>query len=378
MPTDKPYHFPDMASILAVIKPNSFLDVGCGFGRWGFLAREVCDVCAGRYCKKDWKVRIDAVEAFGDYIQSWHREIYDNIYPTTIQEHTMEPYDVIFAGDVFEHLDASDIQPILSKLLAYADKALLVAVPLGSSPQGELYGNPYERHKSTWTVERLKFFRPDYIKTYLPDGKKALAVWSGFRLQNMGPRLNGSKAIDERPVSVCDPSPEGFYDQFAHSDISRYEKIYELVGEWAQGAVLDIGCGVAKLQYHIENYSGFDFNTECVKMANTDKVWKGSAYTEDLDGYDTYVALEVLEHLDDIRLIERLPAGKFFVFSVPSFAADSHLRTYTEEGLRERFSRLMNIGQTVRFNFHDRRWVAGGEETGIFITLCKAVIRSRQ
>jgi len=375
MPTSRLDHVPDVASILATIKPSSFLDVGCGFGRWGFLAREVCDVCAGRYYRKDWKVRIDAVEAFGGYIQPWHREIYDSIYSTTIQEHIMEPYDVIFAGDIIEHLDAPDVQPVLSKLLAYADKALLVAVPLGVYPQGETYGNPYERHRSTWTVERLRSFGPDYIKTYLPGGRKALAVWSEFRLQNMGLRLNGKHVKGKLEKSEVGPD---YYNQFAHSDVSRYEEIYKLVGKWAQGAVLDIGCGAAKLRHHVENYSGFDFNAECIKVANTDKVWKGDAYTENLDGYDSYVAIEVLEHLDDLRLIKRLPVGKLFVFSVPSFADVSHLRTYTEEGLQKRYGQLMSIEQIVRFNIcNDHRWAVGGEKTGRYITLCKAIIGSK-
>ena len=375
MPTDKPYHFSDVASILATIKPNSFLDVGCGFGRWGFLAREVCDVCAGRYRREDWKVRIDAVEAFEDYIQSWHREIYDNIYTVTIQEHVMEPYDVIFAGDVLEHLDASDIQPVLSKLLAYADKALLVAVPLGISPQGELYGNPYERHKTTWTTERLGSFKPDYIKTYLPDGKKALAVWSESRLQNMGPRLSDSKPSEECPENIQDEKGEVYYNNFAHSDVSRYEEIYKLVGKWVKGKVLDIGCGIAKLQNHVEDYSGFDFSTECVKVVNTNRVWLGNAYTESLGGYDTYTALEVLEHLDDLKLIRRLPAGKSFIFSVPSFTAPSHLRTYTEAGLWQRYNELLSIEKTVRFNYHDSKWVLGGKKTNSYIILSMAVVR---
>ncbi len=375
MPTSRVDHFPDVASILATTKPSSFLDVGCGFGRWGFLAREVCDVCAGRYYKKEWKVRIDAVEAFEDYIQPWHREIYDNIYPTTIQEHIMEPYDVIFAGDIFEHLDIHDIQPVLSKLMAYADKALLVAVPLGAYPQGEAYGNPYEKHRSTWTIERLKSFKPDYIKVYPSGIPKALAVWSGFMLQNMGLRLNGKHVEGNLEKSEFGPD---YYNQFAHSDVSRYEEIYKLVGEWVQGAVLDIGCGAAKLQHHVENYSGFDFNAECIKVANTYKVWKGDAYTENLDGYNTYVAIEVLEHLDDLKLIKRLPVGKLFIFSVPSFTDVSHLRTYTEEGLRKRYGQLMNIEQTVRFNnYIGCKWVVGGEETDRYITLCRAVIGSK-
>lgn len=172
-----------------------------------------------------------------------------------------------------------------------------------------------------------------------------------------------------------------YYDRLADINIDRYDEIYRLVGKWAKGTVLDIGCGIARLQRYTKNYSGFDFSPKSIRMAGTNKVWVGNAYTENLSGYDTYIAIEVLEHIDDLKLIRRLPAGKSFIFTVPSFADPAHLRTYSEDELRQRYGELMDIKQVVRFDFdyHDRRWVIKGKETDKYILLVEAVIiRPRQ
>ena len=63
------------------IRPQSVLDVGIGFGRIGYLAREILDVMLnGSYRAEDWKVKIDGIEAFPDYIQEHQKALYDDIY----------------------------------------------------------------------------------------------------------------------------------------------------------------------------------------------------------------------------------------------------------------------------------------------------------
>jgi len=181
-------------SILRQLEPQSFLDVGCGFGRWGFLAREFCDVSRGRVYRKDWLARIDAVEAFPRYIEAWHKAIYSNIYQAAVQDfiEDMDEYDVIFAGDVMEHLQFNDAKVVIRALATKARKAFIIALPLGPSPQGAVYGNLYEQHNSEWSVDVLKQFKPKYIKLYeiSATGRQyALAIWtssvlSGFEAQS--------------------------------------------------------------------------------------------------------------------------------------------------------------------------------------------------
>ncbi len=81
MPTSTFSHIPTFCLFLQKTKPESFLDIGLGNGKMGFIARDWLDVMHGRrYRKKDWKVKIDGIEIFPDYIQAHQKAIYDNIY----------------------------------------------------------------------------------------------------------------------------------------------------------------------------------------------------------------------------------------------------------------------------------------------------------
>ena len=64
MPTSYFEAIPDLIAAVKAESPESVLDVGIGFGKYGLLLREVLDVAALRYRREDWHVRIDGVEAF--------------------------------------------------------------------------------------------------------------------------------------------------------------------------------------------------------------------------------------------------------------------------------------------------------------------------
>lgn len=66
--------------------PQSILDVGIGFGKYGVLLREALDVSREKYRKKDWTVQIDGVEAFKSYRNPIHDYIYNRIYYDSIEE----------------------------------------------------------------------------------------------------------------------------------------------------------------------------------------------------------------------------------------------------------------------------------------------------
>lgn len=159
------------------------------------------------------------------------------------------------------------------------------------------------------------------------------------------------------------------------TDMSRYEAITKKVADWATGSVLEIGCGTAELQYYIHNYHGFDFSDEAVRVANNPNVWKADAYEEDFGDYDTYVLTEVLEHLDDIRIVSKVPANKKVIFSVPSFTDPAHVRVYSEETVRKRLGDLIEIEEIIRFNWAEK-WIEGGEDTSSYILLCKGMRNS--
>jgi len=184
LPSSRWDNIPDIITVLRTVKPKSVLDVGCGFGKWGFLTREFCDVWGGNYYKKDWQTKIDAVEIFPQYIQSWHREIYNNILIGNVTELPLVEYDLILACDVLEHIPEDKIASTIEALKART-KNLIISVPLGVRPQGKLYNNEFETHRSTWDIEKIKAYKPDYLKTH---GQQALAVWTGYRLSHLGVR----------------------------------------------------------------------------------------------------------------------------------------------------------------------------------------------
>jgi tetratricopeptide (TPR) repeat protein len=149
------------------LEPATVLDVGCGFGRWGFLCREFLDVVQGRVYPKDWQIRIDAVEAFEPYILDHHRSLYTNIYIEDLREclERLDDYDVIIAGDVIEHFEKDEGLTLFERLHAKSRRGLLVNIPLGHTEQGEMYGNPWEAQRSEWELHDFAEY-PSYVRLY--------------------------------------------------------------------------------------------------------------------------------------------------------------------------------------------------------------------
>lgn len=212
MPSSLHYHIVDVLSIIGSFQPESFLDVGCGFGRWGFLVREQHDVLLERYARDTWKTRIDAVEVFEPYISPHHRYLYDNIYVGRIEQlvPTLGSYDVILAGEILEHIEKRASLATLAQLRDKARKALIVSVPLGDDwPQGEVLDNPAEAHVSTWTIAELKRLGAHTIRTYRHDltRRYAIAVWPkpGFVPPSLPIRI--ARGLRRRLAAVLKSKP---------------------------------------------------------------------------------------------------------------------------------------------------------------------------
>lgn len=140
------------------LQPKSALDVGTGFGKWGFLLREYLDAWHGRTQKADWRAKIDGVEAFPGYISDLQMGIYDHIYQMPIElvikSRWLEDYELILMAEVLEHLDRKTGETVLRGLWDHC-KHLIVTTPTYESGQGEIHSNPYEEHKSLWSPEEI-------------------------------------------------------------------------------------------------------------------------------------------------------------------------------------------------------------------------------
>ena len=160
MPTSTYSQIPTLVSYLHTLMPTSILDVGLGNGKLGFIARDYLDVMLGeRYRRSDWKIRIDGIEAFPDYVQDYQRAIYDDIHLGDAYDviDGLGSYDVVFLGDVLEHFEKPRAEAFLDKCCAHVKQAIILSIPLGERwTQEDIYGNPYERHRSFWTSEELE------------------------------------------------------------------------------------------------------------------------------------------------------------------------------------------------------------------------------
>lgn len=156
MPVSTTGHISHCLQYILRINPTSVLDVGCGFGLWGFLCRMHLDVANERVSPENWRIRIDGIEYFEPYIQAHQRALYSSIRIGDIRNlaDSLDSYDLIIAGDVIEHLEHEDAEIVLDRLYAKARKAFLVCIPLGQGwEHPACHGNPQELHRSVWRIE---------------------------------------------------------------------------------------------------------------------------------------------------------------------------------------------------------------------------------
>ena len=159
MPSSTWVMLPTICQKINASKAKSILDIGIGFGKYGFLAREYTDVCARNYKSETWKVRIDGIEIFPEYITPLHMLIYDNVYVGSAKDMLakVDNYDLIMFFDVIEHMNKADGLVVLN-LIKQKSKQALVSTPMKMAKQGKLYGNEHERHVQQWTKKDLEAF----------------------------------------------------------------------------------------------------------------------------------------------------------------------------------------------------------------------------
>ncbi|MDX9973859.1 MAG: hypothetical protein RBU21_12825 [FCB group bacterium] len=173
MPVSTSIHISHCLTQILALQPRSVLDIGCGFGLWGFLCREYLDVFSERVQPADWQVKITGVELFDPYIMAHQRSLYNRIEIGDIRDLAarLEPHELVIAGDVIEHLDKPDAQIVLRQLYDKAERAMLVNIPIGSGwEHGVVHDNPGELHRSEWHIRDFDEFLPQIQLFGLPCG----------------------------------------------------------------------------------------------------------------------------------------------------------------------------------------------------------------
>lgn len=136
-------------------KKLKVLDIGCGWGKWGFLIRGWLDCEKNGPNKEEWQHKIDAVEVFEPYITPAHKYIYDQIiiddFRNLFQGYGLK-YDLIIMGDCLEHVPMKEGKECINRFRQFCDW-LIISVPGYRDKQQAKFGNPYEEHQA-WYEEK--------------------------------------------------------------------------------------------------------------------------------------------------------------------------------------------------------------------------------
>ena len=135
---------------------RSVLDVGCGFGLWGFLARNFIQIWNPDITRSDylnWKrnLRVDAIEAVDWYVTSMQREIYNEIHVGGMVEimPTLGSYHLIIVGDTLEHVSLEDGLQFI-KNARERSRWLVITMPSYFHRGSAIMGNDSELHEYVW------------------------------------------------------------------------------------------------------------------------------------------------------------------------------------------------------------------------------------
>ncbi len=171
------------------------------------------------------------------------------------------------------------------------------------------------------------------------------------------------------------------YDTTAWRNL--YHEVFRMITKHDFPTVLEIGCGVGDLGKMIVDrgipYRGFDFSKEAIRCSKrlcpAGKFWVADAY--DANSYRPYdynivIALEVLEHLDDIKVIRSIPPGVRLIASIPNHDDVSHLRLCEDpkKDIIERFAPFMNITEMYG--------LAGSKDPSMILYLFQGIKKETQ
>jgi len=142
-------------------QPTSVLDIGIGYGKYGFLAREYGHA----------KI-VDGVEAEKRYITPIQKSIYDSLYLVDITKELdviARVYDLVLFIDCIEHMSKEEGHMVLQHFKC----PIIVSTPAMSFGQ-VIKDYPFEEHKSEWVPEDFLDYPCERIVD--PEGKALIVV----------------------------------------------------------------------------------------------------------------------------------------------------------------------------------------------------------
>jgi hypothetical protein len=158
MPSSHYFQLNEIVDLIVMVNPSKLLDIGVGFGKYGFLAREYLELWQEGADYHKWNRQIDGIEAFEPYLTPVHDFIYSKIYKGDVLEilPSLETkYDLILMIDVYEHFSYQDGLKLLQECREKS-RNILISVPREMSNQEEVFGNKWENHRYGWSRKDFK------------------------------------------------------------------------------------------------------------------------------------------------------------------------------------------------------------------------------
>ncbi len=147
-----------MGVLRHIPEPDSVLDIGVGFGKFGFLFRETLDIRKRRYSPTEWQAIIDGVEIWDGYITPVHDYVYSQIFIGDIRKlvHDLHSYDLIVLADVIEHMPYEEGAQLLKTLFyQHCNLAMVISYPPVIGSDWKNWQNPHEKHHCVWTKQLI-------------------------------------------------------------------------------------------------------------------------------------------------------------------------------------------------------------------------------
>ncbi len=159
MPTSHTYQINEIMELVILTEPEKVLDIGIGFGKYGFLIYERLNLWYTDNLKNK-RVAIDGIEAFSDYISAIQKNIYDTIYideALNAFKNISKTYDLILLIDILEHFTREEGEELIRQCLLNG-RNLIVSTPKNIGIQKAAFGNIYETHRTQWEKEDFHKF----------------------------------------------------------------------------------------------------------------------------------------------------------------------------------------------------------------------------
>ena len=153
---------PAIIHVIQKLKPKTILDIGKGFGKYGFLIHEYAGIDntkkidAVKSLQAQSNILVDAVEVDEDLMLPHLEQLYNTIYFGNIllKYKDLPAYDLVLMIDIIEHINKEEATLLLKHLLQLGNK-IIIATPIKFFKQ-ELYKSEFERHISHWTLNDFK------------------------------------------------------------------------------------------------------------------------------------------------------------------------------------------------------------------------------